>query len=133
MVGGSNPSKPAMSLDLSLVGEERETTCDCATCGNTHTRTKRDVFYDTNITHNLGKMFYEAGVYEILWQGNGLVAGEQIEKLEAALRLMEQEPSRFEALSAPNGWGTYKHAVPWLRDVIRAFKEHPNATLHCYV
>ena len=91
----------------------------------------RKLAWETNMTHNLGKMFDRADVYRILWHGDGLIAGEQVAALEAALALMVQSPVIFEPLSAPNGWGTYKQAVPWLREVIQAFKAHPTATLRC--
>lgn len=103
-----------MSLDLSLI-------CGCC---------KRAAF-ETNITHNLGKMFRDAGVYDILWHGDDRRAGEQVAALEAAVTMMEADPERFSALSASNGWGTYEQALPWLREVVTAFKEYPDATLRC--
>lgn len=120
-----------MSLDLYLEGPVEKVTHRCDSCDHTHEAEHRPTLWQTNITHNLGAMFDEAGVYQTLWRGDGLVAGQQVEKLEAALRLMEAEPERFKKHNAPNGWGLYEHAVPWLRKVVEACREYPLATFYC--
>jgi len=117
-----------MSLDLSLVVANAPCTCEC---GHQHTSTTPREVYSSNITHNLNKMFEAAGVYRILWHGEGLVAGEVVEKLEAAHKDMVANPKTYMVHDAPNGWGTYPDAVQWLEEVIQACKEHPAATLVC--
>ena len=44
-----------MSLDIYLIPPR------CEHCG------ERGEGYDANITHNLGRMASEAGIYEVLW------------------------------------------------------------------
>jgi hypothetical protein len=87
--------------------------------------------YQSNITHNLNSMFEEAGVYDILWRGDGLRAGDVLPRLDHALTLMKAEPEHFRKFDAPNGWGTYAHAVPWLEDIVDACRKHPAATIRC--
>ncbi len=120
-----------MSLDFYLEGEERDHAHRCSECWQEHTIRRKPTLFETNITHNLGGMFEEAGVYNILWRGDGMVAGEVLTKLKAALDLMEAEPERFKKHDSPNGWGLYIHAVPWLRGIVEACKNHPHATISC--
>lgn len=121
-----------MSLDLYIeTREEAAHECVCRDCGHEHKRTYRDTLFSRNITHNLGPMFDEAGVYEILWRGDGRVAGSVVDQLEAALRTMHDDPPRFEKFNAANGWGMYEHATLFLADVIRGCREHPEGVLRC--
>lgn len=107
-----------MSLDISLEMDP------CPYCG----RGSEEVF-SSNITHNLGAMWREAGCYEALYESHGRRAKVYIAVLDRAVALMEADPPRFEKHNAPNGWGLYKHAFPWLREVRNAFRRHPNATI----
>jgi len=121
-----------MSLDFYLVGQKEENwTHHCSECSEEHTAKRKETFFQTNITHNLNTMFMEAGVYEILWYGDGLLANDQINKLENAFNLMKQEPERFKKLNPSNNWGTYEVALFWLEGVINACKEYPDAHINC--
>lgn len=120
-----------MSLDFYLMGEPEESDCECERCENVHRTTKKTCRFSSNITHNLTEMFDEAGVYEILWRGDGLRAGDVLPRLEEALALMRADPPRFEKHNSPNGWGLYIHAVPWLARVVDACREYPDAKLEC--
>ncbi len=51
-----------MSLDVSLVCTKWVSYDE----GKTHTK-EDECVYDANITHNLGKMAGQAGIYEALW------------------------------------------------------------------
>lgn len=120
-----------MSLDVYLEGPKREVGCECPTCFNEHSRTEADCFYDSNITHNLIPMAAEAGIYEIVWrpEESGITKASQlIEPLRAAIQLMKDDPPRFEAHNPSNGWGLYKHFVPWLESYLAACEEYPDAT-----
>lgn len=121
-----------MSLDFYLEGGKVKEKCLCRECDNEHEREYTETLFSANITHNLGSMFDEAGAYEILWRGDGLIAGDVVDKLEAALRLMESDPERFKKFDSPNGWGLYIHAVPWLRRVVDACKENPQGKIRCW-
>lgn len=94
------------------------------------TVTKPVEVYGANITHNLNRMAQEAGIYEHLWRPEEIgvkQAWQLIEPLEKALAVIKAEPKRFEAFNSPNGWGMYKHFVPWIEEYLAACKEYPEA------
>jgi hypothetical protein len=82
-----------------------------------------------NITNNLIRMWEEAGVYDALYNSEGKTAKEVLPILEQGLQLMLDEPKKFTKLNSPNGWGTYKNAVPWLAELIAEFKEYPDGVI----
>lgn len=109
-----------MSLDLYLEPNL------CPHCG------RSDEGYSTNITHNLGNMAEEAGIYGILWhpEDNGIKQASQlIEPITKALVEMRKDPARFKQHDAPNGWGTYRHLIRWLEDLISACRQMPTAAV----
>jgi hypothetical protein len=80
--------------------------------------------YDANITHNLGRMAEEAGIYKHLWRPEELgitTASELIEPLTAGLALLKADPVRFEAFNSRNGWGMYEHFVPFVERYRRLY------------
>lgn len=88
--------------------------------------------YGANITHNLGPMAREAGIYMHLWRPEEIgitTAGQLIEPLERGLELLKSDPARFEKLDSPNGWGRYKHFVPFVEKYLEACRETPDATV----
>lgn len=56
-----------MSLDVSLIREKWESYDE----GKTH-RIVNEILYESNITHNLGKMADNAGIYYALWRPHRL-------------------------------------------------------------
>jgi len=85
-----------------------------------------------NITHNLGPMAAEAGIYDCLWHGpaNGFkTAGSLIEPLTKGLGEMIKDPARFKAFDASNKWGTYDQFVPWLSELLKACTEYPDCEI----
>lgn len=96
----------------------------------THCRRGPTEVYGSNITHNLGAMAKEAGIYEHLWFPDKLnieKALELIEPLRAALALLKSDPERFKKHDASNGWGTYEHFVPFVEQYLQACEENQNA------
>lgn len=86
--------------------------------------------YSRNITHNLGRMAAEAGVYEVVWRPdeNGITKARQlIEPLTAGIEKMRNAKDYFETFNASNGWGTYENFLPWLESYLEACQEHPEA------
>lgn len=86
--------------------------------------------YSDNITHNLGKMAREAGIYEYLWRPDEICitkAEQLIKPLEEGLALLKREPKHFEQFNAPNGWGMYEHFVPFVERYLEACRENPDA------
>ena len=111
-----------MSLDVCLY-------VDVDTGGKEKTRIE---LFDANITHNLGKMAMAAGIYEYLWRPeeiNAIYAEDIIDALETGLKLLITEPERFMKFNSPNGWGTYKHFIPFIAKYLAACKKHPKALI----
>lgn len=107
-----------MSLDVYL--EEPK----CEHCG------RSGEGYSSNITHNLGKMAAEAGIYEMVWRPEecGVVKAEQlVNPLRKAISEMEGDPERFKKFDSPNGWGLYIHFLPWLKEYLEACERLPEA------
>ena len=94
--------------------------------------TKPTEVYEANITHNLGKMASEAGVYEACWRPEEIGAGKAkdiIPILEKGISLMESDRERFESFAPENGWGTYGNLLQFLRNYLAACKENPEAEI----
>jgi hypothetical protein len=88
--------------------------------------------YEANITHNLGKMGAEAGIYKALWRPEELpitTAGELIPLLRDGITLMDGSPSHFKSFDAENGWGTYTQFLPWVKRYLSACIEYPEAEI----
>jgi hypothetical protein len=114
-----------MSLDVYL----HEKIDVCPHCGRA--AIDEDVF-SANITHNLGEMAAEAGIYEHLWRPEEIgitTAGQLIGPLREGIGLMKSDPARFKKHDAPNGWGTYEVFVPWIEKYLAACEAHPCATI----
>lgn len=84
---------------------------------------------DKNITGNLAPMWREAGVFDALYESEGLKARDVLATVEEGLALMKSDPDRFRQFDAPNGWGTYEHAVSFLEELVEAFTKHPDGTI----
>lgn len=87
---------------------------------------------DFNITHNLGEMAREAGIYDCLWRSgeNGFSkAGEIISLLENAIQDMKDRPEHYKKFNAENGWGTYEDFVPWVEEVLECCQNHPKSEI----
>jgi hypothetical protein len=88
-----------------------------------------DVF-DRHITHNLGKMAKEAGIYEVLWRPEEIgidKASDMIPFLEKGLETLKSDPERFKEFNPENGWGSYEGLLVFAVDTLAACKEHPDA------
>ncbi len=86
-----------------------------------------------NITHNLGRMAKEAGIYQHLWRPEEIgvtKAAQLIEPLRAGLALLRSDEARFREFDAPNGWGCYEHFVPFVAEYLKACEEYPDADVH---
>ena len=135
-----------MSLDVHLV-RKYQVTYDG---GKTLEEEEREYLYDANITHNLGKMAGEAGIYEALWRPHRLIPGydiheddhdaeyaledsvtiiakDIIEPIEKGLKDLKSRPNYFKQFDSPNGWGLYVHFVPFVEKYLNALKENPEA------
>jgi hypothetical protein len=121
-----------MSLDICLTGEPIESKCTCSECGNIHITLKTEEYFSANITHNLDAMAEEAGIYKHLWGPEEVAitkAWQLIEPLTRGLGILKSDPIKFEKLNAPNGWGLYKHFIPWVEKYLEACIKYPDANV----
>ena len=110
---------------------------------------ENEQLYWANITHNLGKMAYEAGIYEALWrpyrlhkdykhfdiyedeinfeQSVTIYAKDIIYIVENGLKKLIDKPDYYSKFNSPNGWGTYENFVPWVERYLAALKEYPES------
>lgn len=96
---------------------------------------RRTEVYDANITHNLGKMADEAGVYEYLWKPNDIgihKAVQLVPHLERGLRFLRADPERYRKLEPDNGWGRYEDLVHFIERYIVACNENPDADVYTH-
>lgn len=120
-----------MSLDVYLTKDPETVPCKCE-CGHGHTKTVSEEVYWSNITHNLGGMASEAGIYKHLWRPEEIgitKAGQLIEPLANAIALMQSDPERFKKFDASNGWGIYEQFVPWVENYRAACALNPDANV----
>ena len=86
--------------------------------------------YSSNITHNLGRMAREAGVYKALWRPdeNGITKANQlIEPLREGLTLLRADPNRFREFNPENGWGDYEGLYTFVAKYLDACEQYPEA------
>ena len=86
--------------------------------------------YDSNITHNLGRMADAAGIYHACWwpEEIGVTKARQlIPLLREGLIKLRSNPEYFRTFNAANGWGTYEQFVPWVQEYLDACEQYPDA------
>jgi len=102
-----------MSLDFSLFQDGREV-------------------FEVNITHNLGKMADEAGVYECLWRPdeNGFTKAEDIiPLLLKGMEVLSKDKKRLQEFNPENGWGSWDSLVNFCAKVLVGCIKNPEATI----
>lgn len=118
-----------MSLDVYLHSREKKTVmCHC--CWHEHE--EQEELFEANITHNLGGMAKAAGIYKACWRPEEIgakYAKDIIEVLEKGYNNLKSRPEYFEQFDSPNGWGTYKNFLPWVKKYLEACKEYPEAEI----
>lgn len=108
-------------------------TLNCPHCGGS-LRTEEEVF-EANITHNLTLMADKADVYYAIWRPEEkeyVRAGQLIEPLASGLARLKDNPGYFTQFEAKNGWGLYKHFVPWVEAYLEACSANPEAIIRVY-
>jgi hypothetical protein len=74
-----------------------------------------------------------AGVYGVVWrpEENGIEkAGQLIEPLWKAIKAMTADPERFKQFNPKNGWGDYWCLLAFLREVLAACEDAPDAEVN---
>lgn len=92
-----------------------------------------DEVFDWNITHNLGKMAREAGVYEACWRPDEkgwTKARDLIGPLSEGLDELCNRPEHFRQFNPSNGWGDYEGLVKFVRAYLEACREYPDADIY---
>lgn len=88
--------------------------------------------FSSNITHNLGNMAAHAGIYYACWRPeeiNATHAKHILPMLKSGIECMKAHPEHYEKFNAPNGWGLYKHFLPWVEEYAEACESFPEATI----
>jgi len=91
--------------------------------------------YWGNITHNLGTMAEEAGIYKPLWRPEEIgitTAEELIEPLRKGLKKLKAKPEYYKKFDSPNGWGIYEHLVSFVEKYLQACEEFPKAKIEVW-
>lgn len=118
-----------MSLDISLYSTAK-TIHRCPECDDTHTCKQRVEIFTWNITHNLGEMADEAGIYEVLWRPENVFA-KSASQLIAPLRLglteLKNNPDYYKGFNPSNGWGDYEGLVECIEKYLEACIKNPEA------
>ena len=86
--------------------------------------------FTANITHNLGAMAKEAGIYQHLWRPGELSitkASQLIGPLQTGLAKLLADPKRFKELNPETGWGNYDGLVRFTTDYLAACEKNPEA------
>ncbi len=116
-----------MSLDVSLIRRCQVSYDE----GKTVTETEEEVF-EANITHNLNTMADKAGIYHACWRPEDIGATKAkdiIPLLEKGYNDLKDRPDYFKQFNASNGWGLYKHFLPWVEKYLNACKDYPESEI----
>jgi hypothetical protein len=114
-----------MSLDIYFT--EKKICPNCA-----HILNDGEQVFEKNITHNLGKMAEQAGFYKQLWrpeETDVVTASHLGHHIEKGIVELESKPDHYRQFSATNGWGTYDQFIPWLKELLQACKDYPDARI----
>lgn len=86
--------------------------------------------FSRNITHNLGAMAREAGIYKHLWRPDEIgidTAAELIEPLQMGLDRLKSNYLHYAEFNPSNGWGDYDGLVSFVSSYLTACKKYPQA------
>ena len=88
--------------------------------------------YSANYTGNVCPMWSKAGVYDALYDSDGVEASAIIPILEDGIQHMQARPVEYSRLNPPNGWGDYEGALAFLQSLLYACYQHPKALIHVW-
>jgi len=96
--------------------------------------------YSGGITHNMGEMASECGLYEPMWRpyrmwgvsdededGFALFADEIADKVRVGLVELVSNPNKYKKLNPENGWGDYDMLVRVASAYLEACDDYPKA------
>ncbi len=85
--------------------------------------------FDENYTHNVTPMWKKAGVYDALYNSDGLQAKDIAKTLSLGIIDMESKPDEYRLLNPENGWGDYEGALSFLVSFLIACDQHPETII----
>lgn len=140
-----------MSLDITLLELVRDKVSVCPNCGHETDKVYWESVYEVNITHNLGRMASEAGLYDAMWRPyrllycytqyedhneelrfereNIVYAKDIITKLILGIEKMKTDKQRLLMYNPENGWGRYETLLSVAEEYLEACQEHPDAKI----
>lgn len=62
----------------------------------------------------------------------GLKCHAAVVLLNKAIANMESDPTTYEAMNPPNGWGDYESCLVWLREIRGRCRENPDAEIEVW-
>lgn len=89
-----------------------------------------DVYWQAELTHNLGPMAVHCNLYQEIWwpEELGLERAKQlIRKLQQGLAWLQSDPAFFRNFEHPNGYGTYEDFVTFVAQYAAACRRYPTA------
>lgn len=98
-------------------------------------RSDRREVYRANITHNLGPMAEEVGLYQPLWRPEEIGIGqaaELIAPLREGLARLHAERDSLQAFNPANGWGDYGLLVRFTANYLAACDRWPAAQVEVW-
>ena len=116
-----------MSLDVDLI-RKYHVSYD----GGETMEEKEETVFEANITHNLNKMADKAGIYKACWRPEEIGATQAkdiLPLLEKGYADLKARPEYFKQFDSPNGWGLYKHFLPWVEKYMNACEKYPEAKI----
>jgi hypothetical protein len=85
--------------------------------------------WQTNITHNYGKIAHATGTYQHIWKPQTKTAKDLIQPLQTAINKIQTNPQEYAKLNPPNNWGTHTTFLQFLKEYHKACTEYPKATI----
>lgn len=92
-----------------------------------HCKRPGECVWEGQITYNLGPMWRAAGLPFSDDAVEGMLASDIGQAVEEGLAILRADPPRFQALNAPNGWGTYEDLCGFLDGMLEACRKFPTA------
>lgn len=121
----------ALSLDFSLCSPNTHKRI-CPSCGQETNEDVRTEYFSVNITHNLGAMAKECGLYEALWRPEelGYTTAKQLAPvLKLGLRYAREYRGLLTYFNPPNGWGNVDVFTEAVGKILEACIAHPEAVI----
>jgi hypothetical protein len=88
--------------------------------------------YARNITFNVSRMAVKSGSYNCLFEPekHGITLAVQlILPLEKAIRELERRPNYYRRYENKNDWGTFEQFLDFVKEYLKACKEHPDSEI----